>query len=94
MIKISHRGNINGRINERENSPDYIIEALKLKYDCEIDVWYKDDSFYLGHDKPLYKVDKSFLIDKKLWCHAKNIEALNEMLNTATIHCFFHQSEP
>ena len=35
----SHRGNLNGP-NEKENSPEYIIESLTLGYDCENDVRY------------------------------------------------------
>ena len=37
MILISHRGNIDGKIVERENHPEYIDEAIALGYDVEID---------------------------------------------------------
>jgi hypothetical protein len=87
---ISHRGNIRGPNTEKENSPSYIMETLNLGFDVEIDVWFIDNQFYLGHDKFDYKIDKSFLINPKLWCHAKNIDALNEMLKV-NIHCFWHQ---
>ncbi len=50
MILISHRGNIDGVNIERENTISYIQEAINLGYDVEIDVWYKDDNLYLGHD--------------------------------------------
>ena len=52
MIKhyISHRGNIDGRIINEENSPEYILTALSRGYEVEIDVWFVDDSFHLGHD--------------------------------------------
>jgi len=30
MILISHRGNINGRIEEAENRPDYIDDTIRL----------------------------------------------------------------
>lgn len=89
--KISHRGNISGPNHKEENSPQYIEEALK-KYDVEIDVWFLNNQFYLGHDKPDYKIDISFLKNDKLWCHAKNIEALGEMLKNK-IHCFWHQND-
>ena len=46
MIYISHRGNIDGPDTGKENSPDYIIKALSLGFDVEIDVWFKDDKFY------------------------------------------------
>ena len=81
MILISHRGNINGKNSDRENSIEYIEEALDMGYNVEIDVWVIDNKFYLGHDNPLYEVDFLFLINNKLWCHAKNLEALLKMKN-------------
>ncbi len=39
MFLISHRGNISGKLPERENTVDYIQEALGLGYDVEVDVW-------------------------------------------------------
>jgi len=58
MIKhyISHRGNIDGRIPNSENSPEYISLALSKGYEVEIDVWFVDGSFYLGHDEPYYLI--------------------------------------
>ena len=92
MILISHRGNIDGKNPELENSPDYINKALNAGYNVEIDVWNINGQWFLGHDGPQYKIDKSFLINDKLWCHAKNINALNEMLDSQ-IHCFWHQKD-
>jgi hypothetical protein len=54
MILISHRGNISGPNPERENHPDYILEALQAGYEVEIDVWFVDGKFKLGHDGPQY----------------------------------------
>ena len=92
MILISHRGNINGKIPEYENNPLYIDRALGKGYDVEIDVWFRDDMFFLGHDFPTYRVEIDYLRNKKLWCHAKNIDALNMMLDN-DIHCFWHQED-
>jgi hypothetical protein len=92
MILISHRGNINGKNKERENEPLYIIEATEKGYDVEIDVWWKEDRFYLGHDEPYYKVNINFLQNRKFWCHAKNIEALYR-LQEMNAHCFWHQRD-
>ena len=93
MILISHRGNLDGKNKSEENNPIYIEEALNAGYEVEIDVWYKYGEFYLGHDSPKYQVDKSFLQNDKLWCHAKNLNALNEMLKHSDIHCFWHQED-
>ena len=62
-------------------------------YDVEIDVWYEGDGWYLGHDEPKYKTDLNYLKNDKLWCHAKNIEALNKMSSHSDIHCFWHQED-
>ena len=92
MILISHRGNLNGK-SDRENSPDYIEEALDQDFDVEVDVWYIDNQFWLGHDKPQYKVSEGFLEHSNLWCHAKNIQALYVMSKSSNIHYFWHQED-
>lgn len=92
MIFISHRGNLNGPNPSRENSPDYIEEALSLGFDVEVDVWFKDGEFWLGHDGPQYPTDYKFLVNERLWCHAKNIDALLEM-KKYVIHYFWHQKD-
>lgn len=92
MILISHRGNIGGPNDVRENSPYYIMEAQSMGYDVEIDVWYKENQFWLGHDFPQYKTDYKFLMNEKFWCHAKNLEALLEMKKYA-IHYFWHEND-
>ncbi len=91
MIFISHRGNINGKIKKLENNPDYIRSAIKKGFDVEIDVWFKN-GFYLGHDKPQFKVSKKFLENKKLWCHAKNQDALANLQKIKTKY-FWHQED-
>lgn len=93
MIKIAHRGNVYGPDKSQENKPNYILKALSLGYDVEIDVWYDADNFYLGHDNPDYLIDKTFLLKKGLWCHAKNISALEKMLEIGVEICFWHQED-
>jgi len=90
MIFISHRGNIDGRIENKENNPDYIKEALNQGYDVEIDVWYQS-GYYFGHNCPTYEIDISFLLQSRLWIHAKNIAALYELKNIT--NCFFHKND-
>lgn len=93
MKIISHRGNLNGRNPSTENSIPAINIALYRGFDVEIDVWYKNKNWYLGHDKPQHLVDQPFLENKKLWCHAKNLDALNLMIKNKKIHCFWHQND-
>ena len=91
MILISHRGNINGP-GELENHPLHIKDVLALGFDCEVDVWLKDGEYWLGHDEPTYDISRGFLRNDKLWCHAKNLEALEGMLEHG-IHCFWHDKD-
>ena len=62
MIIIAHRGNVDGPNPERENSPDYIDEALSMGYDVEIDLRSKDKQLFLGHDKPQYPLKLGWLL--------------------------------
>ena len=92
MILISHRGNLNGPKPKMENSPKYIEIAIKKNFHVEIDVWIKKNNFYLGHDEPVYEVNKEYLENKKFWCHAKNIEAMEALKNINATY-FWHQND-
>jgi hypothetical protein len=94
MKLIAHRGNINGPVVEKENNPDYILDAIKIGYDVEIDVWFLNNRWYLGHDKPDYEIKKDFFLENKdyLWCHAKNIDGLYNM-TTMNLNYFWHQND-
>ena len=92
MILISHRGNLSGINKEFENNPNYIKKAMDSGFDVEVDIWFKKGEFFLGHDFPQIKMNYKYLEDKKLWCHAKNIDAL---LALSKIDCkyFWHQND-
>jgi hypothetical protein len=94
MILISHRGNINGKIEEYENHPKYIDNAIDLGYDVEIDLWFMDGRTYLGHDGPQYEVDDAWFTNRanKLWVHCKNTDSLNWIRNTI-LHYFWHEED-
>jgi len=81
MRLISHRGNLNGPNKERENHPDYIWEALQAGYEVEIDVWWVDGKFKLGHDEPQYDFPFSLIENhySKLWIHCKNMDVLSQL---------------
>lgn len=78
MIKISHRGNINGKFESYENEPNYIDLAISKGYDVEVDVWFIDNILWLGHDNPQYGVDFRWFRDRlsKLWIHCKDINSV------------------
>ncbi|AGE55574.1 hypothetical protein ATCVMN08101_226L [Acanthocystis turfacea Chlorella virus MN0810.1] len=90
MLFIAHRGNVNGP-DASENSPSHIDKAISLGYDAEIDVWIVDHVIYLGHDAPQYEIDEGFLEKRRgvIWCHAKNIHALQWLLENK-FNTFFH----
>jgi hypothetical protein len=93
---ISHRGNVNGRMESWENEPTYIDLAISKGYDVEVDVWYKDNILWLGHDKPDYAIDFSFIRDRvsKLWVHCKNIEAILYFKECSyDVNYFWHEND-
>ena len=94
MHFISHRGNLNGPDLQNENNPIYVQNAVNLGFEVEIDIYFKNNLLWLGHDKPDYQItDINWLKNKKFWCHAKNIEAFHFMLGYPEIHCFWHQND-
>jgi len=96
-ILISHRGNTNGPKPELENSPAYVQAAIDDGFYVEVDVWMSDGTLFLGHDAPTYRINESFVLDKTLdlWCHAKNIEALQFLAayKATTPTFFWHQTD-
>jgi SAM-dependent methyltransferase len=93
---ISHRGNLSGANPDRENTVNYIEEAIAEGFDVEIDLRVKDGQFYLGHDGPRHHVTMEWLgkyIDV-LWIHCKNREAL-EKLSSSVIkfNYFWHECD-
>lgn len=92
MILIAHRGNINGPSAD-ENNPELIRSVWALGYYTEIDVWYIDHQFWLGHDEPTYLVDLEFISDERNWCHAKHFASLQAMLAHNVPHVFSHDQD-
>ena len=93
MKLISHRGNLEGPNPDKENHPDYITSALKAGHDVEVDVWYQNKKWYLGHDNPKYQVKYDFLAERKFWLHAKNGDAFHLLLEDFTLNVFWHTDE-
>jgi len=93
MKLIAHRGNLYGPNPDKENHPDYITSALKAGHDVEVDVWYQNKKWYLGHDNPKYQVKYDFLAERKFWLHAKNGDAFHLLLEDFTLNVFWHTDE-
>lgn len=96
MILISHRGNINGRLEQFENDPAYVDLAISKGYNVEVDIWYKDNMLWLGHDNPQYSIDCIWIIDRisNLWVHCKNVESVVHLKESNhPINYFWHQED-
>lgn len=96
MKIISHRGNTSGPNPARENSPSYLLEAINLGVDVEVDVRSVSDNIFLGHSSPQYQVDLSFIdsIKDRAWFHCKNLEALELFVSLGSSYKYFwHQSD-
>jgi hypothetical protein len=93
MKFIAHRGLLNGPDIDKENNPAHITESLEKGYDCEIDVWYGNNTWFLGHDGPEYGIDFEFLKQPGLWIHAKNLDALYVLGADNTLNYFWHQND-
>jgi hypothetical protein len=94
MKYIAHRGLFQGPNKELENKPDQIKLALSKGYNAEVDIWWVDREWYLGHDKPQYKTSESFFEEKGLWLHCKNLDALFYMRKYYNhLVYFWHQND-
>lgn len=89
MIRISHRGNLQKAQSERENTVAYIQEALNKDYHVEIDVFFMDNKWFLGHDGPETEVEFEFLDNPRFFLHCKNLAALNELTHEGVEADFF-----
>tara|TARA_B100000989_G_scaffold268252_1_gene222832 strand:+ start:813 stop:1256 length:444 start_codon:yes stop_codon:yes gene_type:complete len=92
MFFISHRGNIDGPNQNDENKIEYIMHAIDNNFDVEIDLWFKNEKFYLGHDEPQYEINKEFLKNKKFWIHTKNLDCFYELEKT-DYNYFWHEKD-
>jgi len=99
MILISHRGNIDGPNVENENKPSYISTAIEKGYDCEVDFWFVNNKFVLGHDEPQYEIPIEFIQSyyRKLWIHCKNYDALSKLVEIdrggVYLNYFWHDTD-
>jgi len=93
MIYIAHRGLTTGPDVNLENRPQQIEMSLRRGYHCEIDVWYINDKWFLGHDFADYQVPYEFLEQPNLWIHAKNLDALYVMGADKKLNFFWHESD-
>lgn len=93
---------MDGPDKERENTISQIDLAIGQGFHVEIDLWYENEKWWLGHDSPSTPVDTKWLeeIDQgigglsRAWIHAKNIDALYRLRSMEWPgHYFYHQND-
>ena len=92
---ISHRALLEGPNPSRENRPECIKEVINLGFDCEIDVKCRNETLFLGHDAPLFKIDVDFLLENaaKLYIHCKDFFSLNYLQEFEGLNLFYHDRD-
>ena len=97
MKIISHRGNINGRNAQKENTLKQIIKCIEMGYDVEVDIRRRGNKFYLGHDKEdmIIEENQLFELSEKLWIHCKDLNSLSWFVGTNNnlFNFFWHEKD-
>lgn len=93
-LLLSHRGNVDGIDEKRENSVAYVEEAMDKGYHVVVDTWLVGHQhLVLGTTSPKYPTTLEFLQDVRVLCNAKNQETLQFLLENK-VHCFSRGSSP
>lgn len=92
-IIISHLGNIDGRVPERENTLPYIKEALAAGWHVCIDVWYTNGNFVLPTTHGWQPVPPSLLSNYRVWARTHDPETI-DALCTIKAHCVIATESP
>lgn len=97
---IAHRGNVEGRLAPTENNPEKIDDLNRLGIACEIDVWYRDEKYWLGHDAPETEISFEWLMDhlSLRLIHCKHRESLDRLHRECgrlgyNVNLFYHTVE-
>ena len=93
MKIISHRGNLHGPDKVNENTISAIENCLSLGFDVEVDIWYEDKKFYLGHDQPQYELNLSLFQNDKIWFHLKNLDTIERINDYSPKNFFWHEED-
>lgn len=96
MKFISHRGNLSGRNTSLENTPSYVDQAISSGFYVEVDLWFSDGEYFLGHDAPEHKISTGWLTSRKehLYVHAKTIKTIERLVTSRfDVTYFFHADD-
>jgi hypothetical protein len=78
-LRIAHRGLIKGPDPVLENSVDLLQKRKEAGLHSEVDIWWTEGSFWIGHDFPREQVSLEFLTSPYFWIHAKHDESFREL---------------
>jgi len=92
MDFIAHRGNYQGRDSTRENTQEYMNEAIEAGHHVEVDVQLLNGVLWYGHDNPQAWADEKFLAKREVIVHAKTIECIPPLMHIDA-HFFFHDQD-
>lgn len=97
MLLIANRGNLFGSQPDRENTIDYLNEAMSLGYHVMADLWWHEGSFWFGNSRPTQKIQgdgRDWLrhASNSLWLHARNPGALLEATDL-DLNVFWRQTD-
>lgn len=70
LILIAHRGNIDGRVEDKENTPAHIEAALKAGYNVSCDIGLLHDSFVLPTSRGYHRLPYALLSNPRMWFRA------------------------
>lgn len=96
---ISHRGNLSGPNINLENTIESLSVCIQNNINIELDIWFIDNKFYLGHDKPEFEFSpisfKYGIIN--IFFHCKNINAFYELRKhfaySSQVDLFMHDKD-
>jgi hypothetical protein len=97
-LRIAHRGLVDGPNHSIENSIQTLQERKEAGLHSEIDIWWKDQQFWIGHDEPREPVSLEFLTSPYFWIHAKHSASFRELQRVSHerglgLRIFYHTDE-
>jgi hypothetical protein len=89
---------VNGPDKRLENDIATIVHRCSNGLYSEIDIWYVNSKWYIGHDSPEQEITLEYLMSPYLFIHAKNVEAFHELQQLSDAHglnlrIFYHTEE-
>ena len=92
MLYISNKGNLSGKDPKKENTVEYLLEAVQAGYCIKTDLWVIKGRLVTGTDFPAHGINLEKFEKDKLLIQARNLPALLFLLENG-YHCFCRESD-